>query len=320
MGSTYTLDTRGAAHDTLIMRCTMSLAERLQDAVLDSRRPLADALRLAKVLAAELESEELANWVDWELKGYPQEHADMPAYRRIPSTALAVISNGYYTHTAQQLPTYRLPDWMQKHATEANCNQSVGELEALATQRSDVVIQWASELVALANQHVSLSETYQIMSVQVPVPKPAILGVLESVRNNLLDYLLRLKQIDSTKVEDDKELSRLDKKKVRNAFKFTIGGNDNTVAAGETVTQQIANAVPKGDSAALEDRLDELGVSKNDSKELQIAVEDDKKKSPKTIGERTKAVIERISTAAGNKLAEGGAGLILEAVRQFLGL
>lgn len=64
----------------------MTLLRDIQNSAIDSDGKLSDLLRKCKVLAARLQNEELSQWVDAELNGYPSQE-NLPAYRIIGCNA-----------------------------------------------------------------------------------------------------------------------------------------------------------------------------------------------------------------------------------------
>ena len=78
--------------------------------LLSSQEPsLQTALLKAQVLAHRLGEFELQQWVDWELKGYP-DSATLPDYRILRVTVMGNISNVAYRHTSQPLPLMKLDE------------------------------------------------------------------------------------------------------------------------------------------------------------------------------------------------------------------
>lgn len=59
----------------------------LQLAIAEGEQPLTQLLRKAKLMAAKLNLEDVEQWIDYELKGYPPE-VTLPGYRHITSIHL----------------------------------------------------------------------------------------------------------------------------------------------------------------------------------------------------------------------------------------
>ena len=66
---------------------TTPLILQIQEAALDGKAPITDALRKAKVACAKLGLAEFGRWVDSELNGYMDSKvADLPPYRKLYGT------------------------------------------------------------------------------------------------------------------------------------------------------------------------------------------------------------------------------------------
>jgi hypothetical protein len=67
----------------------MNILEQIQTDLLNQDVPLSTILRKAKVLASQLHSEKLADWVSQELDGYKSDK-DLPDYRVLGRLAVAL--------------------------------------------------------------------------------------------------------------------------------------------------------------------------------------------------------------------------------------
>src|SRR5260370_27025950 len=70
----------------------MSLLREIQSDLASAGTDVTSILRKCKILAARLESEEFARWLEWELNGYP-ESQPMPEYRRLGANCYADFLN-----------------------------------------------------------------------------------------------------------------------------------------------------------------------------------------------------------------------------------
>ncbi len=76
----------------------MSLLKRIRDAAVTEETPLADLLRLCKVLGATLENERLQTWAHQELNGYGS-RSELPPYRVLPTRVMARLRGRGRVHT-----------------------------------------------------------------------------------------------------------------------------------------------------------------------------------------------------------------------------
>ena len=86
----------------------MNIFEELQSDILGSV-PLATVLRKAHVLAYQLKTPELKQWVDHELNGYANQAEDLPEYRKISTTTYGTFRTVAWQTNNQQVPGYMLP-------------------------------------------------------------------------------------------------------------------------------------------------------------------------------------------------------------------
>lgn len=257
----------------------MSLATKIQDYVLDSKSSLADALRHAKVLGAELHNQSFTTWVDNELRGYPAD-VPLPKYRQVHSPPLGLVSNGFYVHSQVPIPTFKLPDPLKKVASELRLGHSIREIEAMLEAPTGLQYQWSAENTMIANRYVNFGETYGIQAIHQPVTHSALAGVLDGVRTSLLDFLLELKQVNPDAIQDDSKLKKTDAEKVQQIFNVTMG-NNGILATGQNVRQRVHQTWNKGDPKVLEQKLRDLGVSEEDAQELTAIVTTEENESLK---------------------------------------
>lgn len=80
----------------------MTLLRQIQDELASSNVDVEAVLRKCKILARRLHSEQFAQWVDWELNGYP-EGVEVPEYRTVHPQHYANFSNGYWSIKEQPI-------------------------------------------------------------------------------------------------------------------------------------------------------------------------------------------------------------------------
>jgi AbiTii len=174
------------------------LAEVQRDA-LDKNAPLSDTLRKLVALGGQAGSVQLREWASLELRGYLGSDVELPDYR-IPSALLQVDAlKGNYQITGQQISPRFLPDFAQEHiGEEVRLLHSVGEIEAMLGQAQaaggaiKITLQKSQDLIALMN-HES-NEPYQhIVAVYWSLSAPALAGVLDRVRTNLVELVAEMR-------------------------------------------------------------------------------------------------------------------------------
>lgn len=255
----------------------MKLIEQLRNDTLDESVSLSSALRKSKVLASVLRNDELRRWVNGELDGYPEKN-DLPDYRvqRIQSIGTFSGSFGRIVQNAT-IPTFSLEGALKEFAEMLYIVQGVRELEEWTTGKdSNIQLLWPAEALALYNREAhrtgmidsdfALIEARRMLSVAV------VKGILDTVRNRLLDFVLQLQEIDPNVIESEKALADIPKETVSNVFHYSIYGNNNIVASGHQVGQTVTQTVQKNDVNTLSRYFENLGASEKEITDLKEAV------------------------------------------------
>ena len=116
-------------------------------------------------------------------------------------------------------------------------------------------------MVFLARDAIQISGGMVLVDAHQPIPAYVFSGILDQVKNKLLDFVLGLQENNVT--SDDLENRTVEPEVARNVFHITIHGDRNIVAGGEHVSQQV-NAVEKGDVESLIRHLCDLNIDDQD--------------------------------------------------------
>ncbi len=163
-----------------------SLVQELQSEAMNPQTKVTDLLRKALVVARKLEINELRQWVEEEVRGYAEPER-IPDYRVIKGEVKA-------THPMYGFIPYIVTNpSVAEQLSSRQCGQSIAELENLAGsgEKQDV-------LHMPYPQHVlNELDTGNLRLGIVPtlvVPKSRIHGILETVRNVILEWSLKLEE------------------------------------------------------------------------------------------------------------------------------
>jgi hypothetical protein len=152
--------------------------------------------------------------------------------------------------------------------------------------KKELVHVWPAEAAMLLRDHITLSGGLVLVEVYQLIMKSDLEGILDAVRNRLLDFLLKLQDLDPSVVTSDDAVGTIPHARVAQAFHFTMNGNNNVVAAGESVVQTVGQKVLPGDEADLARALTNLGISREDVRELQVAIHSDGARPKGSLGKR----------------------------------
>lgn len=164
-----------------------SLVLELQALAQAKATDLGELLRRAKVVAVKLGLADTAAWIEHELGGYPPDE-DVPAYRRVTTQLMthnpfhgsaAVVFDGEFEMAA-------------KHFGSAPVRQPVGEVADLVRDPKGTLelALSADEMGALLKLH----RNFRSLRTYRAVSRSGMVGILDAVRNKVLDWALDLEQ------------------------------------------------------------------------------------------------------------------------------
>jgi hypothetical protein len=300
-----------------------NLVEELKNDIVNEKVSLATALRKAKLLAFELQSDEFRKWVDSELSGYRRE-VELPEYRRIHAQNLGNFSGPFGAGIKNMmLPTYNLPDSIKEFADKLVFSEGIKELESLANAGKNLQRKWPAEAIILAREHIPISGGYVLVDAWQPIAYQSVVGILDAVRNRLLDLLLDLQSTFPQIVQSSESLSDISKEEVSQIFNLNIYGNHAVVAAGDNFTQQVKVDVVQNDIETLFQYFRTLNISEQDLDELNNSIKKDGKRENKKFGDKVKEwrgkMLGKASEGIWNITIQTAAALLTSALQKYYG-
>lgn len=309
----------------------MTLLRKIQDAAVSSDSPITDLLRNCKVLAARLGSQELGQWADRELNGYPDKES-LPAYR-ICKTACAGHFSGPFGMSMKnaEIPPHLIPEEYRELVTKAYLTQPIAAYAELLESKDaqNAQISWNASLTAYLGQ--GFYEGMNCLSAWQVIPRGVIVGLVDTVRNRVLSFALEIERMapDAGESNKDKDAGAISEKTVQHVFTTTIYGNVGNIASGnQSVSQTAEIKIAQGDLAALRTQLLGLGFDKEEVTQLEQALATDSEatdsnKAPKELGRSTWKWIGGAVTKAGQgalKISASTASSVLaKLISQYLG-
>lgn len=302
-------------------KAPMPLLNDIIQSAVDGDVGIAIVLRKCRILAEELDNPVFKKWVIQELNGY-DDHTGLPEYR-----VANVVSKGFFIGPMQAqindqpLPASALDKEHRAWATTAYLMQGISSYEMLLNSTEDGVVyaEWPPDLVA-KYQNSFFENNYVLNRAKQHIPLGAINGLVDTVRNRVLEFALELNR------EQDKggiQVEELPERKVEQAVTNIIFGGPN-VLAGHVVgdVQQNSNTVvTKGDFAALTRVLSDAGVTEGQIGALSSAIEKD---GGDSLGEKTKEWLGKVSSSlqtGGKKIGSSVAtATITKAICDYLGV
>lgn len=302
----------------------MSLLEEIRDDIVDPSVPLITILLKAKILARKLKSQELSRWVEQELGGYDCKPEELPDYRRNQSFSLGDMVNRFASIKNMPIPIHQFEDdWAINAARDASINGSIMALGSLLeSEKTSFADMWPEPLVQYLNLSGVLDNGYQCLRAWKVINRPFVEHVLKSVRIRLLDFVLELEEMDPA-AGDVPALKKIPQDKADETVRTVIYGNNNVVAAGRHINQDVRITNKQGDAVSLATELRKIGLDEVEVKELLTAIEDDGERPTRGYGERVSSwfgELTRKMLSTGSQLALSTApALIDKALSKYYG-
>jgi hypothetical protein len=296
----------------------VSLVTDIRDAAVKSDVSIAELLRRCAVLAASLRNQELKEWALLELNGYPK-NVPLPDYRVIPAHAVGHLAgplgSGYKGIT---IPASVLPEKMRDYADVVRLRQPIAALDSLARMddtKGELTCPWPGDLVALMQDKFGsgliLYAAWQALS------KANIAGIIDSVRNRVLEFSMQLDEESSQSADNSSTVSN---ERVHHLVQTIIYGNvQGDVIAG--VSGSVIQVAPH-DLASLKASLLAMGVPEPDVATLTTAVKQDER-AERAMGAQTSTWVGTLASKVSSgavTLAKGiSISLIVKAILVYFG-
>jgi len=248
------------------------LVEELQRDALNANVRVSDLLRKAKTIAHKLDLPELAEWVESELNGYPST-ASVPEYRIVKGQVKG--RNPFHGWQPVLFDDENIEDAFSKQPI----GQKVAELEDVSarSKNGNLMVPLSTQAKQLLMRTTGMEMDFAIVvSTSVPV------GILDAVRNALLDWSLKLEK--SGIRGDGMSFSNEERKKAHETqATYNIGtiqtftGNMGSGSGNFSVTGNTVNAESKAAIEALVSKIraneGQLGLEPTSARELHQALE-----------------------------------------------
>lgn len=287
------------------------LVLELQQDALNKDVHVSDLLRKALVVSKKLgvgQIQEIQEWLNKELNGYGSED-DIPLYREVRGEVK--VWNPYHGWQPLNFGSQKMAEALSKR----KIMQSIGELDSLGVGKGKGSLQ-------VPYSQETINALMKVMSVPLQpslhVAPSEVVGILEAVRNNVLDWALQLEQEGIL----GKGMS-FSKQEKQTASKITYQVTNNIGSMQNSQLQQSSPGANQtltiqNDLAALSDLIGriknstkKLNLSEPNARELlaEITTIESQSQSPRPktsiIFESLKTIRTILEGAAGNVLASG---------------
>lgn len=299
------------------------LAEIQNDAVNDTT-PVATLLRKVMVLASNLDSGVLEDWVKLEMNGYPVD-VEVPEYRRIKMNFKVSGANIAYKITGMPIATRLVASATGVEDIHIfRCRQAIATIVPVDVNTANPMTVSMNNYSHMLYGKV-IEESYDIHNFWGEFSASQVHGIIDAVRNRVLEFVLALKK----KYPDAGEVDGMTTKEpavgstVNHIFNTTINGNAGVV--GNANHSSVNFTVNHGNLQDLRHQLTAHGLEAADVAELEVALADepkvgeDKKFGPKVAGWLGKMAGKAASGVWGAGL-EAGTAILQRALLGYYGL
>lgn len=307
----------------------MKLINDIINELIDTDKSISSPLLKTKVLASRLQNEALLNWVSNELKGYDNT-SQLPEYRKYQANITGTYINGSMQYNDQPVPTMGLKKEFEIVLRSMDFTQSISSLETLKGENKSGTLEhtFPAELTGLIQQNWrKMGNPYlQLINCKKSISVNAVVEILAFVRNNLLDFMLK---IDSEfgNITEIEEL-KTKKEQITSIMNHTIintSGDGNVVNTGEKAKISATINITKGNKEELTKHLEDIGLSKEDTSELvEILDVEQPDFQKKTFGQKVNGWTQKMLGKALDgswNIGIGAAGTLLaEAIKSYYGM
>jgi hypothetical protein len=258
--------------------------------LLEPQNQLTDTLLKVQVLAFQLKNSKLKEWVTNEINGY--QDGKIPDYRRVPTVIYGNIIHPFSGQRKdnEQLYIDYLDIDLQNRLKNALLRNSISILIEMINSKKQYQLTLSHYFCKVFTQQ--LTDNYQVTDIWQRINTNDIVGIITSIKSNLLNFLLEL-------AEELGEHQNIDimkeKPKIDNLFDKTIGqitGNNptiniTTIGGGDIQSLNIGSGA-------------NINVSKGNNNSQTININDIKKELENFIAD-FKATIDTLDVSKEDK-------------------
>lgn len=303
----------------------MTLLQEIKRDATDDKISLTVVLRKCKILAAELGNEKLAEWVGNEQNGY-SDVEQCPDYRKLKTQSFGTLIGGNNMSKHVPIPPSSLPEELKEFCTTDYLMKGIAFYEHTLADREiqkvGLRIPWHGDAIAVTARHYEKMGNPTLVEASKVLSLSSIAGLLETVRNRVLDFVLEIEKQFPDVGEASFDKDSVDEKTVDKIVQMNFYGDTVVVNGAETVNVQI---VKQGDFDSLSRFLKSMGFDEAKIGELHQAIEEDGvPKSKKGMGKKIAGWLTKnvgvAAVAAGSAAASTGGTKVAEALFKFFGI
>ncbi len=253
----------------------MKLISDIINDLVDDQLSLSVALNKTKILATRIGNYNLLNWVNNELKGYPDKDS-LPNYRKTHGTIIGDFINGRQQVSNYPIPLPQFGDGMDEELREFCLLDSAATLELFSKNESPNLVFRFPEGVKNSLEDIlrnSNGPYFQLLNIGVTVPIHFASQALSATKDKLLEFMLEIEKEFGleTEISDLKNNNA----KINYIMNNTItnNGDGNIVNTGSHSSITASIDIVKGNKEKLAKTLKDNGVENEDITELLTVID-----------------------------------------------
>ncbi|OYW76404.1 MAG: hypothetical protein B7Z37_08720 [Verrucomicrobia bacterium 12-59-8] len=204
--------------------------------------------------------------------------------------------------------------------------EGVAALEHLLADNKDgngeFMISWDANASILFGDKIY--QGYQLRSAWTSVSSSFVAGVVSTIRNRVLDFVLEIEAENPNAGEASPDAMPIPSEQVTQIVNNHIYGNVGNFAAGQKFTQKSTATIAQGDVKSLEQALIDNGIEESDVTEIKSALEEEPKAKGENFGPKVASWIGKMVGKAAEgtwKVGTTVAGVLLTGyLKQYYGL
>jgi AbiTii len=218
---------------------SVSHFEQIQSDILGNE-DLSIILRKAKVLAYKLKNQEFKDWIENELNGYTDDDL-LPECRKIFTIAQGDFLNRRWHYKSVEIPLHNIPEDLHHFFNEINVTDGVKGLESLLetikkSKNDFLKISIPAEFTILLSNIIF--DNLNCVGAWRVLTKGNINQILETTRNNLLNFILELTDKYPELKSDTALTQQIPDEQIKQVFNYYIlGGKHQIIGSSNHTTQ-----------------------------------------------------------------------------------
>jgi len=251
----------------------ISLLREIQADLASKDAHATTVLRKCKILASRLGSDDFAQWVEWELNGYP-ESQPTPEYRRLTIAYYASFMNSAWRLPKQPVPLQVVPEKQRDSFQYIEFRDGIAKADSFTRANKGAVIQRPELIFALQG---NMYPDMNCQGVWGEISGIEFEQLISAVKNRILDFCLKIEAENPEAGEALPNTQPVPTEKLRPLVQNLFYGTVGNIAQNSERFRQTANIGVQTDDLArfvteFSIHLDELGLDARQRQKVEAQI------------------------------------------------